>query len=57
MMKFTRPQLHKMFGYRKFDYSILPHLGSCIEVPLSEEVPLSIGDVVDIKRGKRGGNI
>ena len=55
--KLSYPQLHQLFGCRKLDYSILPHLGIGLEVPLSEAPPLSIGDVVNIKRGKRGGKI
>ena len=56
-ISFMRPQLNDLFGCRKLDYNILSHLGTGLEIPLSEEPAPSIGDFVNIKRGARGGKI
>ena len=56
-LRLSAPELHQHFGCRSMDYNILPHLGTGLEVCKSESVPLSIGDVINIKRGKRGGKI
>ena len=56
-MSYSCPQLTELFGCRKLNYNILSHLGTGLEIPLSEEPALSIGDCVNIKRGNRGGKI
>ena len=53
----SRPQLSDLFSCRKLNYNILSHLGTGLDIPLSEDPALSIGDCVNIKRGPRGGNI
>ena len=55
--QYSSPNLHYLFGCRKVDYNLLPHLGQCLKVPRSESTPLSVGDVVNIKRGNWGGRL
>ena len=56
-LKLTGPQLHEYFGSRRLNYNILPHLGTGLEVPLSEDTRLAVGDVVNIKRTRCGGEL
>ena len=53
----TNPQLHRYFGNRRLDYNILPHLGTGLQIPTSEDTRLSVGDVVNIKRTRRGNTL
>ena len=56
-LKLTSLQLHWYFGYHRLDYRILPHCGSGLKVPLSEDTCLSVGDVANIHRTKCGSRI
>ena len=53
--RFSSHDLHKLFGNRKFrNYSIFATVATGIRLSETFEPPLSIGDVVNIKRGPSG---
>jgi hypothetical protein len=53
----TSLDLHRLFGCRKLKYDVLPHLGTGLHVSDPKEAPMSIGDTVTMKRGRKGGPV
>ena len=56
-VRYSSDELKRLFGCRKLNYEVLPHLGTGLHVTTDSAPPPSIGDFVTIKQGKHGSTV
>ena len=54
VVRYTNEELHKLFGNRRLDWDLLAKVNQGGTVTDFGETPLSIGNFVNIRKGKRG---